>query len=788
VRRGEFAAALERVDTGFRKWGDRLDTVSGWRFRVVKAEALDAQGQAAVALHLLEPKPPARREFGDLAVRRLVVQAAAGLELRQIERARILLEEAGRLAAASGSRSLALTVQYRTGLLLIYQGEYEAADGRLREALESAKRQGDHYMEAGAVGGLCFSLVRRARYDEALPWCERSAALARRLGARVHEAAATGNMGRCYWGLGDYERAEALLSQAVDLSTRMNDRRRRQIWLRALGDVALEARRDYAGATRLFEQALALSRQTGRKEVTAGLHNRLAAVALYSGDLAAAERHSREALELSKDSRYRSLVTAARFWAAKVSAARGDLAGAEAAFRETLGASSESEDREILWQVHAELAKLYAAAHKPGAAGREYETALAALERIRARLPRDEWKLSFQAGSRGFYSDYVAFLMDGGQTAHALEVVEWSRARVLAQNLGVLDGVSHIRTVADFRAIARRRRTALVSLWLGPARSYAWVVTSKGVTWAALPGEAEFNTWVTAFQAAIQGLRDPLEDGNPAARRLSEALLAPLGVPRGSRVILVPDGALHQLNFEALPAPSGPPRYWIEDATVEIAPSLALLDAGAAARRRGGATLLLIGAPIPSRDFGPLPGVEAEVAAVAGRFRAPVVLTGGAAYPGAYREAQPGRFEFLHFAAHAVANRESPLDSAVILSPHGESSKLYARDVLGLPLSARLVTISACRGAGSRVYSGEGLVGFVWAFLQAGARNVIAGLWDVNDRSTALLMDRLYAEMAAGRPPAAALRTAKLELLASPAAYRKPYYWAGFQVFTRFSE
>jgi CHAT domain-containing protein len=82
------------------------------------------------------------------------------------------------------------------------------------------------------------------------------------------------------------------------------------------------------------------------------------------------------------------------------------------------------------------------------------------------------------------------------------------------------------------------------------------------------------------------------------------------------------------------------------------------------------------------------------------------------------------------------------------------------------------------------VYSGEGLVGFAWAFLRAGARRVIAGLWDVDDRSTAQLMDRLYAGIAAGQTPGQALRAAKLSLLAQGGNYKKPYYWGPFQLFT----
>jgi CHAT domain-containing protein len=103
---------------------------------------------------------------------------------------------------------------------------------------------------------------------------------------------------------------------------------------------------------------------------------------------------------------------------------------------------------------------------------------------------------------------------------------------------------------------------------------------------------------------------------------------------------------------------------------------------------------------------------------------------------------------------------------------------------MDVPLTADLVTFSACSGVGLRTYSGEGLVGFSWAFLRAGARNVVAGLWDVNDQSTAILMDTLYAELAAGKRPADALRTAKLSLIANPGNLHKPYYWAPFQLYT----
>ena len=61
---------------------------------------------------------------------------------------------------------------------------------------------------------------------------------------------------------------------------------------------------------------------------------------------------------------------------------------------------------------------------------------------------------------------------------------------------------------------------------------------------------------------------------------------------------------------------------------------------------------------------------------------------------------------------------------------------------------------------------------------------MIGALWEANDASTPLLMDRLYREIQTGSRPDAALRAAKLTLIHSPTVYRKPLYWAPFQLYT----
>jgi CHAT domain-containing protein len=161
------------------------------------------------------------------------------------------------------------------------------------------------------------------------------------------------------------------------------------------------------------------------------------------------------------------------------------------------------------------------------------------------------------------------------------------------------------------------------------------------------------------------------------------------------------------------------------------------------------------------------------------------VLTGPAATVAAYGKSGPGKYSFIHFAAHAEPNPETPLESAIVLSPDQGQYRLRARDIVGSDLNSELVTISACRSAGARVYAGEGLIGLAWAFLEAGSNAVIAGLWDVNDGSSRLLMDQLYAGLAAGQSPAVALHRAKLAMMQGDARYRTPYFWAPFQAYVR---
>jgi CHAT domain-containing protein len=276
-------------------------------------------------------------------------------------------------------------------------------------------------------------------------------------------------------------------------------------------------------------------------------------------------------------------------------------------------------------------------------------------------------------------------------------------------------------------------------------------------------------------------------------------LVAPVrDLPRANNhVAILCDGVLSGLNFETLLVPEsaqgsvgrGTQHYWIEDVNVSSAPSLEML-ASAPGSLSTGRRLLLLGDVLPAGpDYPSLRNAAEEVDEIRRHFKPQdqTIFTRQKATALSYIGSRPAQFDYIDFVAHGVASSADPLDSAIILSPSGDSEdsfKLYARQVILHPIHARVVTISSCYGSGTRAYAGEGLVGLSWAFLRAGAHNVIGALWEVSDASTPRLMNAFYEGLQQGMEPSEALRQAKLTLLHAQGSIRRPFFWAPFELYT----
>jgi CHAT domain-containing protein/predicted negative regulator of RcsB-dependent stress response len=389
-----------------------------------------------------------------------------------------------------------------------------------------------------------------------------------------------------------------------------------------------------------------------------------------------------------------------------------------------------------------------------------------------AREALRDARRQYEAFRTGVFASHPDIRARSGQTA------EWR----LEDTRALLDD----RTLAVSYAVTDDETYLFALARTGPLRLHRLAVGRQ-----ALQGST--RRFRQALAERELGLRDQ-------ARRLCATLLGPVqrDLSAYDRLLLVPDGPLWELPFQALECRPG--RYLLEDRAVSYAPSLTALREMSRREARGGATqeLLALGDPLVGdgrrkqvaslhrgASLGPLPEAADELRAL-GRLYGPgsVVYVGEDAREERVK-AEAGPHRLLHFAAHGLLNDASPLYSQLVLARPSAGSRedglLEAWEIMEMDLRADVAVLSACETGRGRAGRGEGLIGLSWAFSVAGCPTTVVSQWKVDSRSTSKLMLEFHGRLAAGDRAADALRTAALRVKADR-RYAHPFYWAGFIV------
>jgi CHAT domain-containing protein len=636
---------------------------------------------------------------------------------------------------------------------------------------------------------LCSSGLQQEHFDDALQWAYLAYRKSAAIDAQSVAQVALGNQGWAYYKLGEPERAASLFLEATNLAHKIGATPDEVKWLTTAGYVYLDSH-EYQKAAQSYQEALTLAKQINSKEDIINALMSLALVEDRTERLEQARDYADKTIAQVPAEGDRLDVLYPMLVKGHVAARQRDFAQAEKIFRDI-----EQDPKShifLKWESEHSLAQLYEDENKPDSADREYQAALSTFETARSSLQHEESSLPFPANAQGIYDDYIHFLVGNSKTVDALQVAEYSRGRTLAEGLGLLKkGTSFKPDPTNAQATARKAGGTILFYWLGDKQSYLWAINSRKTNLFTLPAKSKIDPVVQRYRKALADQQEFMQEADTDGRWLYQTLVAPAQalLAKDAKVFIIPDGSLNTLNFETLLVGDQNPHYWIEGATIADANSLHLLAASHNSAKRAGTLLLMGNAVAPGPDYPELRKATVEMESIEKNFSSgkQTTFTREQATPAAYLASKPEQFSYIHFVAHGTASRTSPLDSAIVLSKaskEDDSFKLYARDIIHRPLRAELVTISTCYGAGARAYSGEGLVGLSWAFLRAGAHNVIGALWEVSDVSTPQLMGELYSELKDGKGPDSALRTAKLSLLHSKSAFNKPFYWAPFQLYT----
>ena len=367
-------------------------------------------------------------------------------------------------------------------------------------------------------------------------------------------------------------------------------------------------------------------------------------------------------------------------------------------------------------------------------------------------------------------------------------------------------------SVAEVQSQILKPKQTLLEYFAGDSTITIFVVGKDKYDVATVKNDFGLDSLVKQLRTSLTS------DRSQGARRYSDAasilyqkLIAPIKAQLTEEVIIIPDGILSYIPFEALLVE--PPKevvrfkthhYLLRDHRISYCFSATLLREMMQKQHAIKPTIpLLAFAPFFEGDTVQLSSLfshDTDLAERDATTLAPLKHTGEEAYKVAQllkgeaivgKAATEAHFtegvvkaRIIHLATHAKADDRSGDYSYLAFAPQNANNPnalVYVRDLYNLRLNADLVVLSACETGIGKLQRGEGVISLARAFAYSGAKAIVTSIWSVNDAKTKDLMVLFYQNLKKGQPKNEALRQAKLTYLETHTAEAcHPYFWSGF--------
>lgn len=363
-------------------------------------------------------------------------------------------------------------------------------------------------------------------------------------------------------------------------------------------------------------------------------------------------------------------------------------------------------------------------------------------------------------------------------------------------------------------------QTAFLEYFIGDHYAFVFVITKQTAQLLPLDDVAGINQAIKNFREVLldissfkQNAKLAFTNYQQGSRLLFQQILEKPIVHLASDIehlILVPDGLLNTIPFEAIAKPStinadldfAKLAYLLYDYRIQYAYSADLLLknqhrqnvvpanakclAYAPPYQASLGNRLARGTTEPLRnDNGQLEGTATEIKRIAdffdGQFEA-----GEKATEAQFKE-HAAQYGILHLAMHGAVDLDNSdfnhLRFSNLNKDSLEDNILYHYEIANMDLSSQLVVLSACETGVGKYEKGEGVFSLARSFMYAGVPSVVMSLWKVSDASTSQLMPYFYKNLAASSSKDEALHAAKQQFLKdADLEYRHPYYWSAFVI------
>jgi CHAT domain-containing protein len=390
-------------------------------------------------------------------------------------------------------------------------------------------------------------------------------------------------------------------------------------------------------------------------------------------------------------------------------------------------------------------------------AERDFRAGIAAMEEQRKELaPEPPASVAYFERADRLFDRLIELLIEEGRANDALSVVEHRRARSL------LDRIAQGKPAEplDAAALSERvgSRESILELAILDHGTEIWLIRRGNVI------HARSTLTRAAVDASVKRLRTAIGSNDVAAmnregRLLYGALIGPVAssLPDGDGLLIVPDGPVQTCPFAALVGTDG--KYLIERYPLATVPSATVFLQLA----KSTATDSLLGVAEPAPDgYEVLSDAAVEVKSIARDHRAGTVHIGAEITPEQFL-AKAADADVIHFAGHSSTDLDTPSSSALLFEP---AKVLTAGSIMRSSLDRHPVVVLAACGTGrGRIRLNEGVDSLASAFLGAGARDVVATLWDVQDAPTVNLFRSFHHNLRRGLRCADALRATQISLI-----------------------
>ena len=700
------------------------------------------------------------------------------------------------------------------GIAAFYEGDITTATRNIGTGVATATQIGDVGGQIRYTVVLGLGYLSGQMYDQASSYFDRAIQMAEQTPDTGSQFLAHEGKVRALIGLKKWDEAEKIVNEFVAGAIRRNHPGAEAQMTVLLGQIAL-ARGNNAQAKVMLHKARELGIAAGLRRLIAEQEGLLADIYRSEGDLPMAERYSALAAASTQASGDSWAVPSRLQAVAELQIKEGKFAEADRTYDRAdafvdalIGRVSTIREKTALINASSQLYTQHFSLIAD-----HFNNVLKAysiVEQVRGRVTTD----LLMAGSRTSPAaraaeNRISALQLKLMSAQSMDQVRTLRDQIFiaeesrwtAPGVTILKAESHQRV-----SLARVQRslppdTLLLQYVLADPKSYCLVVSTERSRIVPLKTASQLTQAVVEFVASVKAKEAATEQG----RRTYDLLLGAIPeVLDKKQLVIVPDGALHLVPFDALVAPNG--HQVIESHDVAYSPSAAsftLMTEQASKIGEYDRDLLAVGGvPYSSHSLSSsgtgtrvtrgedllkdLPNSELEIdqAKAAIPKGETTLLTGSQATEGAFKHADLARYRIIHMAVHGIANQKEPDDAALVLLPspaQSEDGFLHAAEIVMLNLHTDLVVLSACDTGVGALEGEEGVANLARAWLLAGSRHVISTLWSVDDTFSLFLMKRFYAHLSEDISPLHALTLAKRDLLMKFTDGAIPYFWAGYK-------